>query len=872
MEIDATSADSASESLDRMADSAAKAESATTSLEETTNKSAQTVRKAKDEAAGYTGAVQKQADVSNRAATTEREFERIERNLRQARLDNIAAMEKKKLAQEQEAKATAELKAHTQELIEKYTATKGPLDQINLSTKEVQRSLGVLGREVVRGDFNQMPGTLLRTAQHAGLATSTIITMVAPILAVVGAIVSLGKAFNQGQRETIAFNNAIVVSGNYAGLTRDKMLELARAVADAGGVTVGQAKDLVRELVASGQISSRAIADVAGIAEKYAIATRREVDQVGKDLIQIFSDPAKGAEQLARDMNLLDQSQLQYIKNLAAAGRESEAQVELVNRLKERLKEIQPEMGTLEKAWHALGKAASTAWDFMLNIGRPKSLQDQLKDAEAALEAARKRQAFRPNQNVEMFENAVAEVDRIKNLIAAEEERNRLSAERTTNQRQEREQAELMKKLTEQQLLSDVQIAETRARGLTQTISQLQEMNAITEEEAIRRRAIVDLAVIGVKEEVNARKQAREDIDAVERSRLDTEALILRLQRSARTEELNHALDMVKVRRGQAQAEADARASGATATSQLGDIQSLQQSNEMLRQRQRELGLTREQVDMLRQAELQAVISRKELEAAELEREGGDDSPYAQRLRREIELLRERQALEMSTDTISTQEAQFEAERKRLEEQREWNIITEQEFQEELLDLEVRSEARRLGITNRFALDRLKFEKMNNQQRVVSVVEMFAGMMNIAQYFGKEFFAITKAAAIASAIVNVHQGITAALTMKPPWVAFAYAAAVALKGFASVAAIQAQQMGGGGGGGGGAGSTPSIGSGGGPPEATPLTPAEPAKEPKTVIMEFTGTQSEEQLLEKFASMLNELNTEGGRQIVVRRRR
>lgn len=97
-------------------------------------------------------------------------------------------------------------------------------------------------------------------------------------------------------------------------------------------------------------------------------------------------------------------------------------------------------------------------------------------------------------------------------------------------------------------------------------------------------------------------------------------------------------------------------------------------------------------------------------------------------------------------------------------------------------------------------------EDMANRRRANAVRSGLNNLSALMNAGSRKLFDIGKAAAIAQAIIDTHGGITRALREHSAPYSFAVAAAVAAKGFASVAAIKSQTFGGGGGGGVGGGS------------------------------------------------------------------
>ncbi len=217
--------------------------------------------------------------------------------------------------------------------------------------------------------------------------------------AAAAAVLVLGKAYADGRREASEMNAALLLTSNYAGTTRGQMLELARTIADAGTLTVGTSKQIVTQIVASGQIGAEALAKVAALADDYAKATRRDVGTVGPELVKLFAEPSKGLEQLNKQYHFLSASQLEHIRQLEQIGELGRAQAESADILSQHLPKAAQNLGLLESAWNTVRKAASSAWDAMLGIGRGSSLEEQLADQNAAVNALQRQRFVNPQQS-----------------------------------------------------------------------------------------------------------------------------------------------------------------------------------------------------------------------------------------------------------------------------------------------------------------------------------------------------------------------------------------------------------------------------------------------------------------------------------------
>jgi hypothetical protein len=258
-----------------------------------------------------------------------------------------------------------------------------------LGSRAAQRELAGLAREIVQGDFQRLPGTFINLARDAEISAASIAKIGGPIALVAGAAAALFTAFEAGQREVREMNNAIAASGNMAGTTRGQMLELAEAITKTGHVSIGVAKQVVTDMVQSGKLGQQSLQEVARLAESYANATNQNITKAGADLTRMFADPARGADELNRSMNLLTASEQEHIDQLVRIGNLEEARLVLADRLSERMRETVPNLGLVERAWDTLRNAASRAWDAMLNIGREQTLEQKLEAQRKTVEGLR---------------------------------------------------------------------------------------------------------------------------------------------------------------------------------------------------------------------------------------------------------------------------------------------------------------------------------------------------------------------------------------------------------------------------------------------------------------------------------------------------
>jgi phage-related minor tail protein len=227
---------------------------------------------------------------------------------------------------------------------------------VKTNSAAIRESL-VLMREASRGDSTKMAGSASILANAFGILPAMLSPVGIGIGAVVAAAAGMAYAFEKARVETDAMNNALAVTNNYAGMTRSGMDSLARSMADSGQITVGASKDIVTALVASGQIGAQAMGEVAQLSANYARATGTDIEKVAPELVKLFSDPLKGAEELNKSMHFLTAADLDYIESLQRAGEEQKAQLVLAEKANAHLDKETQSVGLLTSAWNGLKNA-----------------------------------------------------------------------------------------------------------------------------------------------------------------------------------------------------------------------------------------------------------------------------------------------------------------------------------------------------------------------------------------------------------------------------------------------------------------------------------------------------------------------------------
>lgn len=311
----------------------------------------------------------------------------------------------------------------------------------------VTRELIVLGHEAVSGNFSRMPGSFMVLAEQINLTSLLMNPFVLGLVAATAAAGFYVAAVVNAHTEMVEMNNAIAVTGNYAGQTRASIMSLAEGVAASGQVTIGVAKDIVTSLVASGQVGGQALGTIARLASDYAKVTHQDIDEIGPKLAKLFSDPSKGARELNSDMHFLNETDLEHIDTLTRLGEKQEAQLVLAEKLSAWLPKQAGNVGWLSKQYQELKNFVSALNDELGKMQDTSSPEAKIR----ALQAQRQRyQALadmgggyaRAGGDKLTTEQAKAAVKDIDDQIAAQQRLQQVAAQTAAAQAEGTRQAE----------------------------------------------------------------------------------------------------------------------------------------------------------------------------------------------------------------------------------------------------------------------------------------------------------------------------------------------------------------------------------------------------------------------------------------------
>ena len=231
----------------------------------------------------------------------------------------------------------------------------------------------------------QQGGQLKDTMGGVGNMFRAIGSLFTPFTVGLGAVTlgfgSLGYAIYKAIDDLDKFKDAMTLTGGFAGVTYDKLLNLGNMLSDKTNVSIGSARDLMQQLAASGKYTGTTIDAVGEVILRFSKIAGVDAAKAAETLIPLLDGTASSAKQLNDKYHFLTLEQYKNIEALEKQGKLQEAAKMQATLLNESLQSTQRQLGTLEKAWQSVANFASKAWDAMLGLGRENGT-DRAKELE----------------------------------------------------------------------------------------------------------------------------------------------------------------------------------------------------------------------------------------------------------------------------------------------------------------------------------------------------------------------------------------------------------------------------------------------------------------------------------------------------------
>lgn len=235
------------------------------------------------------------------------------------------------------------------------------------------------------GQLKDQFGGIRPAAQALGGA---IVGLINPLTVTATAVGVLALAWHQAESEMVAFNKALITTGNFAGVTAGELAELS-AVMQSSVTTQSDAAHALAEVAKSGKFTADQLQLVSTAALDLERSTGQSIDQTVKQFEKLKDEPVKAALELNEQYHFLAEATYEQIKALEqqgdTLGAAELAMSEYATAVGDRARDIDDSLGTLETAWRNLGAGAKWAWDRMLDVGRSDPLDEKIRELGAKI-------------------------------------------------------------------------------------------------------------------------------------------------------------------------------------------------------------------------------------------------------------------------------------------------------------------------------------------------------------------------------------------------------------------------------------------------------------------------------------------------------
>lgn len=273
----------------------------------------------------------------------------------------------------------------------------GVFDKLKLGTRQAQENVVQLGNAFSTGDIGSGVRAIAQLGAGAGSSALSLLALVGPIAAVTAVLAGLTVAYYKGSAETKAFNDSLILTGNYAGTNAGQLSDMARQIGATVGTT-GAAASALASLAGTGKIAGGSFEEIASAALSMEEATGKSVDATIAEFVKIAKDPVAAAKELNDQYHFLTASVYSQIVALKEQGDTIGAAKLLTDTyadtVQDRSKQITNNLGYVERAWKGITDEAKKSLDAIKNIGRDEGpakriteLTQKVAFAESALEA-----------------------------------------------------------------------------------------------------------------------------------------------------------------------------------------------------------------------------------------------------------------------------------------------------------------------------------------------------------------------------------------------------------------------------------------------------------------------------------------------------
>ncbi|MES2973358.1 MAG: phage tail length tape measure family protein [Pseudomonadota bacterium] len=282
-----------------------------------------------------------------------------------------------------------------------------------------------------------------------------------------GAVGALALAAYQGSQEQNEYRRTLILSGNAAGTTASQISAMAAAIKEASGGSQGRAGEVLSQLAATGKVAASSLQAVADTAIRLEKVGGPAAEATVEAFAALGKDPVNASLKLNETTNYLTASLYEQIKALADQGKTTEAaalaQRGYADALNDRIPKLSQNLGYLEQAWRAAGKAATLSWDAMKGVGRDVTPDEEIARVEQRI-AALKLPTIANQANPARTAQRLADQQALLGVMRAQNKAEADSATASADRAKKTTAAVEFEKIAERSLTKQQQLAKDIAR------------------------------------------------------------------------------------------------------------------------------------------------------------------------------------------------------------------------------------------------------------------------------------------------------------------------------------------------------------------------------------------------------------------------
>jgi len=290
----------------------------------------------------------------------------------------------------------------------KLEKTTTGFDKLRLGTRQAQENVVQLGNALSSGDWGSGVRAVAQLGAGAGASAAGLLAIIAPIALATAAMGGLAVSYYKGRKEQDSYNESLILTGNYAGVSAGQLGDMARQVGATVGTT-GQAAAVLDMLAGKGKIAGDSFAGITQAAVSMQEATGKAVSNTVAEFEKLADDPVKASAALNEQYHYLTASVYSQIAALEKqgdhAGAVKLATESFADAINERTPRILENLSFWEKGYNAVARAA----DSLKNIGRSNIGAD--------IEQARRDLAQAQSGDVGLFQNKQEMIDLYSNRL-----------------------------------------------------------------------------------------------------------------------------------------------------------------------------------------------------------------------------------------------------------------------------------------------------------------------------------------------------------------------------------------------------------------------------------------------------------------------